>query len=270
MIVLANVILETGATSFLLVLILLMALTLAVGWMVSLLMDRSGALEPLKVEDEPDPYAIAYLRAGAAEIIQVIVFDLTQRGFLLLATEESVFRTEHWVMPHPTHPDESFLSPLERAVFLQAAARLRLSDLIQEPALLGTVEATMEPIAREQVKQQLIFSARTRTTLLWVRAIGLGAVLILGGYRLLVTQDTLLMAGLVLGLALAGILWSASARKLTERGRRYLEDLEDAYDDLRARQERQDRLLISHGLLLSAIYGPRAIVRIEHHEDLAL
>ena len=67
-----------------------------------------------------------------------------------------------------------------------------------------------------------------------------------------------------------GVLWSANARKLTERGKRYLEDLEQAYDSLRARQERQDRLLISHGLLLSAIYGPRAIVRIEHQEDLAL
>lgn len=270
MMILANIIVETGATSFLLVLILLMALTLAVGWMVSLLMDRSGALEPLKVEDDPDPYAIAYLRAGAAEIIQVIVFDLTQRGFLLLATEESIFRTEHWVMPHPTHPPEGLMAPLERAVFGQAQQRQRLSDLIHDPALLKSIEATMEATARAQVKQQLVLSGRALATLLWVRGIGLGGVLILGGYRLLLTQDMILMAGLVLGMALVGVLWSANARKLTERGKRYLEDLEQAYDSLRARQERQDRLLISHGLLLSAIYGPRAIVRIEHQEDLAL
>ena len=50
------------------------------------LADRSGRV-PLPIVDAPDPMEVAYLSGGLSQVIRTLIYDLDERGFILLANE---------------------------------------------------------------------------------------------------------------------------------------------------------------------------------------
>ena len=48
------------------------------------LADRSGRT-PLPILDAPDPMEAAYLSGGLSQVIRTLIYDLDERGFILLA-----------------------------------------------------------------------------------------------------------------------------------------------------------------------------------------
>lgn len=270
MMILANVLIESSATAFLLGLLVISGLTLALGWLMSLVVDDTSQRELPSMQEDPEPYAIAYLRGGVTEVIQVIAFDLVQRDYARLVSEESVFSTDQWIVQAAEPPQTSFLSPLEKMVFDQLQQRVRLKDLLHLKQLQDAVEVRCEPFKAAYIKQGMLHGPQVAQRFALLRGLGLGAVVCVGGYRLLVTQEPILLGGILLSALLMVLVSGARHYRVTDLGQRYLHQLEHTYDDLRARQERHEQLIDSHGLLLSAIYGPRAITQHSPQEELRL
>ena len=260
----ANVLLQMSAATFLLMLLGLAALAGLGAGLIGALADKSAALPTPPLEASPDARRVAWLAGGASEVARQTLYDLARRGFVQLHDEEAAFRTERWVARQEGHPAQSLLDPLERAVFAQTARRALERDLLRSPELLLSISQACADHEQALVEQDLLHSASTLAAVRWTRYSGLILITLLGAYRMILAQDALLLLGIFMGMGLVGVLMSARGRRTTHRGERYLAALAAAYAPMRARVERpsgasaQD---LSHLPLLGAIYGSHLILR---------
>jgi uncharacterized protein (TIGR04222 family) len=70
---------------------------------------------------QPDPYEIAYLRAGPKEVTELVVYGLLCRGYL----ESAVDKKGHYayVFHAKDYPRRSLLAPVELAIFDRIGTR---------------------------------------------------------------------------------------------------------------------------------------------------
>src|SRR5215468_4228635 len=73
-----------------------------------------GGTRGVAIEDHPDPYEIAYLRGGITELLKLHLFDLVQKGRLVVATESRWHGTKRWLVAAADTPDQNALSQLEQ------------------------------------------------------------------------------------------------------------------------------------------------------------
>lgn len=269
--ILANVLLDmftkADSASFLLAYLTVLALMITMTWGLALVADKTGSENTPQVPTSPDPYEIAYLRGGPEEILRLVLFDLANRGYATLTTEESVFNKTYWLMPNEQAPPTSYLTPLERHVLEQLGEKgARLSDLLQRPNVIEIVQTHCANYEQILSHQELLLQTSARTWIKGIRLVCLGLIAMLGAVKLLIAQDMLLFVAIITAITLAAGILGSRIKWRTDKGERYLETLKETFATLKQNAQNHRDLSITHSLLLGSIYGPQAAMQEEPEE----
>src|SRR5262245_11445437 len=109
-----NMIADLHGPGFLLFYACVIVVTLVVcRWQSQQPMNPGG--RPPQIPSNPDPYEIAYLRGGPAEVVRLAVFMLMERGYLLPVNSLKAGMNQTVKQADPL-PDINALTPLERQV----------------------------------------------------------------------------------------------------------------------------------------------------------
>jgi uncharacterized protein (TIGR04222 family) len=208
--------------------------------------DRTGDLPPLPVPKNPDPGEIAYLRGGANEVIRLVMFDLIQRGYL-----EVIEKQKHWWNDLGTlvglgtpelhlaqvrdHPDLRHLSAMEREVFDPFSTPRKAFEVFREISSSGRMKQRCDAY-EERIRGEQLLCPTCAKAPAWIGAIIIGG---LGGYKLWVTfaqgRSNVFLLFIMGGFGLALLAYIFQRGRLSERGKRYLERLQQAFERVKER-----------------------------------
>ena len=133
----------------------IIVLTLVACWLKLRQSDPTASMPLPPVPSEPNPYETAYLRGGENEVTRVVIFGLTQRGYLQV-TEEADKRIEQ----APDHPDPAHLPQLERAVFEALQIPLSAEDIFKSVSLSSTVRSYCTTLRADTSERAITHSRR--------------------------------------------------------------------------------------------------------------
>jgi uncharacterized protein (TIGR04222 family) len=196
-----------------------------------------------------DPYAIAYLRAGARELLQVVCLNLTKRGQLRVAG--SALEATGSAAP-PGGP------PIEAAV-LQACARPLTPAALARSAL---VQARIDDYREELTRQHLIAGPEVRHIRLAPVLLAIAALVALAAAKI----DVALSTGhnniaflVILAIVTVIILLARLGRRRTALGKQALAQLSELFRDLRRQSSGVASGAATEAALLAAVFGVYAL-----------
>jgi hypothetical protein len=228
--------------------------------------DRTRRVEPPAIPDLLDPYELAYLRGGEAEVTRIAIKSLLQRGLLQITESRDWSSTELAIRKEVTRgrePEPGELSPIETCImkwtgFPATARQLyqpddspykSVSTLFWEsatgrhayqpgglPALIrGTCDYYQENLASDE----LLAPPEMKHLGCWLWWFGSALIIGLGGYLVAVALakgEPIVGVIFFCPMSLVGIIAVAYAclwfPRISHRGRAYLAQLEYAYDRL--------------------------------------
>ncbi len=210
----------------------IIVLTLVACWLKLRQSDPTASMPLPPVPSEPNPYETAYLRGGENEVTRVVIFGLTQRGYLQV-TEEADKRIEQ----APDHPDPAHLPQLERAVFEALQIPLSAEDIFKSVSLSSTVRSYCTTYEQTLQNEQLLTADEVKTAAKRIGLTGAAVIFGLGGYKLLIALAKgysnvgfLIVMGIV---SLVILFIICESDRLSSRGKKYLERLQLAFERLK-------------------------------------
>ncbi|AUT02292.1 TIGR04222 domain-containing membrane protein [Nostoc sp. CENA543] len=227
------------------------AITLVVCWR---LVQDPNKNQPLPlIPANPDPYKIAYLRSQNAGIAHTALFNLILQGYLQVS-EQSISQT-------PDHPDVAKLQPIENAVFQ------KISIPSTATASLWLASQVVQPYSHNYEEQlhseQLLTTTNHHQWRIQVGLIGAMIIFSLGGYKLLIAlAKGRYNVGFLIIMGVASIIWLmwlVSKRSLlNDRGKKYLQQLQETFSQLKSKAKSQTASLSEYNLLV-ALFGVEAL-----------
>lgn len=202
--------------------------------------DKTADLPPVQIPESPDAYDIAYLRGGENEVLRVLIFDLVQRGYLEAVEEKTgIFAKEQKLVKKFNHPDPRHLTEIGRKVFQSFSASRSAQEVFQSSSLPDVVQGWCSGYEKGQRSDQLLSSDEMRAKAGVVGLVGGAVIVPLGGYKLVTALSKghsnvmflILMAVIGVGI----LVWICRPRRLSSRGRRYLERIQQKFDRLQRR-----------------------------------
>jgi len=195
--------------------------------------DRTEHLAVPPIPNNPDPFEIAYLRAGANELARAIVFSLVQKNLLEILNEEKISR----ICPTNAAFERRGLQPIELTALEWFDANRQPKELFQKNGLAEKLKPFGETFQARLEMQHLLPAEETkrRNTRLAVQAFlifgGIGAykfaAALYNGYTNIGVLIFIFLTGIfALGLA-------AKMPRLTRLGKIYLERLQLAFDKIK-------------------------------------
>ena len=187
-----------------------------------------------------DPYAIAYLRRGAAEALKVAAVSMVDRGLLrhendrLVAAEAAA-----------THP-------LERAILERFASPGTIESLLESPSL---ADDQLRPSVE---KLGLVPDDRLAKVHRLAGDVEMGLLAAVAGFKVLVgiSRGRPVVFLVFLGVAAIFVAHRVARPRLTRRGRELLRDLDVLFAGLRARADRIQPGGATHdATYLAAVFG---------------
>lgn len=230
----------------------LIVLTLLVcRWMV-LNAGRVDDAMPVAIPSQPDPYEIAYLRGGEMEVLQVIVFGLMQRGFLMPGGTSSK-RIERHLEP----PDSKTLTDMERTVYqcfdtprTMREAVVRLGNSLQKHCL---------PYDWSLRQNRLLASGETVQSVQKIKIAALSLIVGLGVYKLMIAvsrgRSNVFFLIIMTGLAFFFIIRICRTPRLSARGKDYLQKLQSTFQMMKTNITQGDALQGQTVALIIGIFG---------------
>jgi uncharacterized protein (TIGR04222 family) len=176
--------------------------------------------------DLSDPYLIAYLRGGEAEVLRVATVSLIDRG-LLVATGTSLKRAEN-------ASPESARRPIEQALLTKYARAGEVSWMFEDDGLKKACEAYGVILRRAQLLADENVT-QARLIRLVIAAFLLSGV---GFTKVLIAIDAgRTNVGFLIVLTIVAIVVAAvvSFPRLTQSGKEMIEDVQNLYGGLRDR-----------------------------------
>lgn len=222
----------------------------ACAWAIGRLDTSSAEGLPL-IPPHPDPLEIAYLRGGENEVTRVAIFDLIERGYLELREEKiGLFKTGKIkrIAQALNAPDASVLPPQQQTVFGQFRTPQTAQEVFQSalPTRIKSHCVMYEQSLREA--GLLCDGARQREAAQY-GWIGAAVVLGLGGYKLwaaLATGHDNVIFLILLALFSAIVIpILCRKRRLSRRGKAYVDRLQQAFAPLKGRPADSSVLLVS-------------------------
>lgn len=217
--------------------------------------DSTTHLYPPLVPSQPDPYQIAYLRGGEREVTQLATFDLIQQGYLQV--------TGKLIEKASEPPDPMLLTALERQVFNWFDTP-RAATAIADSSLPAKVKLHCTAYERWLQIEQLRRPDEIKTVASRLGWIGTLMILGLGGYKFTVALlKGHYNVGFLFGMAIFSLICLfcvcaiARTRRLSDRGRKYLKRLQQAFAGLK--QQVTQNQSHSEPVLLMAIFGTLAL-----------
>lgn len=237
-----NPIANLPGPDFLAFYILVCFVTLLLCWGIRRSADPAGALPPLPIPSEPDPYEVAYLRGGANEVTRTAIFTLLQRGYLQPTVHPNpllrVFSSQ-WLERSPKAPDARHLASIEQRVWEWVTVPRDPTEAFRSGGLASQIEPLCAAYERRLRDEQLL-ATPSMVGAAW-RAGLLGALVILGlgSYKLAIALSRgrtnvlfLIAVAIVSTIILIGVL---NIPRQSRRGRKYLEQLQLAFEQYRQR-----------------------------------
>lgn len=188
------------------------------------------------IPSNPDPFEIAYLRGGENEFARALVFSLTQKGFLKITNEAK----KSYIVLTLNQPNWTTLSEVER----NALKWFQITRETSEVFVKGGLTEILKPysmIYEQKVNQNYFLTpieVSTKTRILSLLTFGL--VAIIGGYKLVAAmlngRSNVLFLVIFTIVAFFIFLALGKTKRLSERGKKYVEGLQYAFDRLRYNQ----------------------------------
>ena len=249
-----NPITEFTANQFLLFYGLVTAATLVVCLWKKRAFDPTVGLSVPPVSAHPDPYEIACLRGGESEVARVVIGGLVQRGYLRVNTwsDDRTTRIEQ----KPEHPSTSDLSTLERTAFDWFSQSRTDRELLQEVELAQLVTSHCLVYEEKLNSEQLLAGEEVQTRVIPMGVYGGALIAALGGTRILVGLMRDQPVGFLVVMAVLGLVCLfpiCAVDRLSSRGQRYLEQVQENLDELKASTWRTTES--SPFLLLLGVFG---------------
>lgn len=231
--------------------------TLGLLWFFSRRVDATTGQPVPPVPTEPDPYAIAYLRGGLGEVARVAVFELLQREYI--EGKEGIFKET------AKHPGLRHLHGVPRIAYdwLKTKGSLTAREVFSSRGLVTQLEGQAESELRRPLEaDQLLVNSHSKSLRRRWAGAATALMLGLGGYKLAValtkgyTNIVFLVLMLIFALV-ASIVTALSMPSLTLRGRKYLDALNLAFDQLTHRPEARQES--SYLPLMVGLFGVSAL-----------
>lgn len=229
---------------------IVVAITLFGCWLWVHKHDSTKGLPLPKIPDQPNPHKVAFLRGGENEVTRLVIFDLIQRGYLKLTEPKKflIFETQPPQIKRALkHPSSRHLSAIELEVFNFFPSPRAAKEIFE--SLPNRMGSYYENWREELERSQLLTSSTGAKFALPAALVGSLIIVGLGGVKLAVALSKgrtnvgfLILIGLISLLLLIPI---CRLPRLTQLGKRYLEELQLAFGRL------QDRVKTSAGLAVS-------------------
>jgi hypothetical protein len=236
--------------------------------------DRTRRMEPPAIPDRLDPYELAYLRGGEAEVTRIAIRSLVQRGLLQITESRDWSSTDLAIrkeVDRGREPEPGELSPIEACImkwtgFPATARRLyqpdgsrykNVSTMFWETAtgrhayqpggLPALIRDTCSQYQDNLAANLLLAPPEMKQLGSWLWWFGSALVVGLGGYLVAVAlaKGEPIVAVIFCAMAFIGVIAVAYAclsfPRISHRGRTYLAQLELAYDRLRGKGHEKDR-----------------------------
>jgi uncharacterized protein (TIGR04222 family) len=221
---------------------------------------RSDADLP-PIPKAPDPYAIAFLRGGENEVARLAVFHLLQQGYLEMP--ESVLKRK--IARSPDAPEKRPESSIERLVLLHFSTPRYPNQIFGD--LTSTVQRHCNEYRRQFEQDGLMTTAAMKNASLVGLMASLAIILGLGGFKLIdALNEGRSNVGFLIAMAIVSciiLVFICVHRGVTRLGRRYLEEVQREFADLRAFDEEikmSASKTASTGFLAMGIYGASVLV----------
>ena len=212
--------------------------TLILCWILKHVADYSRFLPTPSIPKQPDPYEIAYLRNGEEEVARVAVFNLIRQRLLEIVPDPANNPIQRVQQTSIGISSANQLSPMEHHVFNWFARPRRKSEVTSNE-LPSLVKPFCTDYQRRLEKEQLLRSPGMMSIIThWlILLLGILTIVGLGGYKLYVALIKgyhniafLIVMGII---AVCILIPVCKAPRLTVRGRKYLNQLQTAFESLK-------------------------------------
>lgn len=199
-----------------------------------------------------DPYRIAYLRAGAAEMVRVAIVNLVDRG-LLEAKDDAM------LVCAKAQGADLVRRPLDRAILARCATPMPIVHLADSPEVLAAGDAYDAELKGKGLLLDDAARQSRFTGLLVVLAV-LGGIALLRLYQALSHGRSNVGFLVILAIAAGGIAIYLYAGRATAAGTRALSSLQTLTKRLQARADQLRKGgATNEALLLAAVFGIYAL-----------
>lgn len=200
--------------------------------------DPTADLTPLPLGANPDPYEIAYLRAGENEVARVAIFDLIQRGYVQVTENKKWWGgTEQRLARAPDHPDPRHLSTMGQKLFGFFSSSCTAADIFQSHSQSPDLKGLCGDYERKLQEQQMLCPPEVGTAAWRVGSVGALIILFLGAYKLMVALAKgrhnvgfLILMGFV---SLFFLVFVCRPPRLSRLGKDYLKRIQGVFDRLK-------------------------------------
>ena len=187
----------------------------------------------------PDPYETAFLRGGTSQVTRLVVFDLTERGYLELSAPKGrfgLFAPTKKLRRSASAPDPSSLTAIQRAAWNWLAVPRRPSQVFHRHiGLLKQIRPLCQVFIKPLTERRLLETAgraTARTCVAWGNSFGLVG---LGSYKIVTTaitgQGDSVSLFLLMVVGLIGTAIVCRRLRLSDLGHRSLENLQLEFGD---------------------------------------
>lgn len=208
--------------------------TLAAVWTLRWFSDSTRSLPPPAVPPNPDPYELAWLRGGDAEVLRLAVFSLLERGLLEKSDGDRIGQAT------VNQEGLNSLLPLEQALFEHFAVPQSAREFFRGSMPFRVREAC-ETYERRMVGEQLLLTNDIRVWRVLTSFLGGLLIVSVGAFKLVVALSRhkhnvgfLIVMAVVACVVLVVL---AISGRLSARGESYLQRLRLAFAGLKQSAE---------------------------------
>ena len=194
------------------------------------LADRSGRT-PLPILDAPDPMEAAYLSGGLSQVIRTLIYDLDERGFILLANEGRIKITNKLLVS-----DE--IGELETRLLEKIKSSPKIQEIFDDQSLREDLNRLLTPVRTRLGLENRLLSPKVLNVRRAAEILGSLTILLFGGVKAKLLVDAgqsnisyllfLIIASIASVYALGYVLTRNVASR---RGRLYVEAMRSHFAD---------------------------------------
>lgn len=232
-----------------------------------LLRDTTAKLPVPKIPSQPNPYEITYLRSGEHEVLKLVAFQLLENGYLQV--EANTLKQVENI------PDLSSLSTLERKVVEYFSRPYEIINMIQDFSLREQVQEQISTYDSWLKQEQLLYSEEDKQKNIKIGIIAGTIIVALGIYKLMAAA----LSGhnnveFIIAMAIVSLCWliyicQKPRKRLTYRGQKYLQRLQQAFAGLKNKLDVNEFTPINHDLMLVlALFGMQTLSNTSYAEKL--
>jgi uncharacterized protein (TIGR04222 family) len=224
--------------TFIVLFIIFNVFTLAIVGILRSNIDDTDKLPAPAIPPRVDPYEVAFLRGGVNEMARSLIFSLVQKGHAEIVPGEKEGRIRRTVGP----TDTKWLSDHERAALNWLEAEREAKEVFDDAT--GLTHALQQAVAQYEIdlaNRRLLVPDEYRSQAKRYALAAVALIVAVGGYKTVVAIIAWrynVIGAIVITIIGAIIAASmASLPRMTKLGKKYLERLQAAFEDLKYRSQ---------------------------------